>query len=130
MRCNSQILQYLQIDLLQVILNAVLMYITLFLLGLLIYLIASNLLPSLKPDDEKHVHPLQLLDVIERWITLWSNPGDTVLTPFMGVGSEVYSVVRLGWKGIGIELKPSYFKQAVKNLEHHAAEQQVLELTG
>ena len=66
-------------------------------------------------DDEKHVHPLQL-DVIERVITLWSNPGDTVLTPFMGVGSEVYVPVLLGRKGIGIELKPSYFRQAVANL--------------
>lgn len=66
-------------------------------------------------NDEKHVHALQL-DVIERAITLWSNPGETVLTPFMGVGSEVYGAVRLGRKGIGIELKPSYYKQAVKNV--------------
>lgn len=67
-------------------------------------------------EDEKHVHPLQL-DVIDRAITLWTNPGDTVLTPFMGVGSEVYSAVRAGRKGIGIELKTSYFRQALKNLE-------------
>jgi hypothetical protein len=67
-------------------------------------------------DDEKHVHPLQL-DVIDRTIVLWSNPGEIVLTPFMGVGSEVYSAVCLGRKGIGMELKPSYFKQARKNLE-------------
>jgi len=66
-------------------------------------------------EDEKHVHPLQL-DVIERVITLWSNPGETVLTPFMGVGSEVYGAVREGRKGIGIELKPSYYRQAVKNV--------------
>ncbi len=66
-------------------------------------------------EDEKHVHPLQL-DVIDRTIILWSNPGDTVLTPFMGVGSEVYSAVTLGRKGIGVELKPSYYSQAVKNL--------------
>lgn len=66
-------------------------------------------------DDEKHVHPLQL-DVIDRCLVLWSNPDETVLTPFMGVGSEVYSAVKNGRKGIGIELKPSYFKQAVKNL--------------
>jgi hypothetical protein len=65
--------------------------------------------------DEKHVHPLQL-DVIERVITLWSNPGEKVLTPFMGVGSEVYEAVRLGRKGIGIELKPSYYRQSVKNV--------------
>jgi DNA modification methylase len=67
-------------------------------------------------EDEKHVHPLQL-DVIDRALVLWSNPSDTVLTPFMGVGSEVYAAVRLGRRGIGIELKPSYFRQAIKNLE-------------
>lgn len=68
-------------------------------------------------EDEKHVHPLQL-DVIDRIITLWSNPNEVILTPFMGVGSEVYSAVRNGRKGIGVELKPSYYKQAVKNLAH------------
>ncbi len=67
-------------------------------------------------EDERHVHPLQL-DVIERILALWSNPGDTVLTPFMGVGSEVWASVRLGRKGLGIELKPSYYRQAVKNME-------------
>lgn len=66
-------------------------------------------------EDEKHVHPLQL-DVIDRTIVLWSNPGETVLTPFMGVGSEVWSAVRNERRGIGIELKPSYYRQAVKNL--------------
>jgi hypothetical protein len=66
-------------------------------------------------EDEKHVHPLQL-DVIERAVTLWSNPGETILSPFAGVGSEVYGAVRAGRKAIGIELKPSYFRQAVKNL--------------
>lgn len=66
--------------------------------------------------DQRHISPLQL-DVIERCIDLWSNPGDTVLTPFLGIGSEVYGAVEMGRKGIGIELKPSYFKQAVKNLE-------------
>jgi DNA modification methylase len=73
-------------------------------------------LESRDEEDEKHVHPLQL-DVIDRALVLWSNPGDTVLTPFMGVGSEVYSAVRAGRKGIGVELKPTYFRQAVKNLE-------------
>jgi DNA modification methylase len=68
-----------------------------------------------EPEDEKHVHPLQL-DVIERCIALWSNPGDTVLTPFMGVGSEVYGAVLNGRRGLGVELKASYFKQAVKNV--------------
>jgi DNA modification methylase len=67
-------------------------------------------------EDEKHVHPLQL-DVIDRALVLWSNPGDTVLTPFMGVGSEVYSAVRAGRHGIGIELKESYFRQAIKNMQ-------------
>lgn len=66
-------------------------------------------------EDEKHVHPLQL-DVIERAITLWSNAGERVFTPFMGVGSEVYMPIRMGRFGIGVELKPSYYRQAVKNL--------------
>jgi len=65
--------------------------------------------------DEQHISPLQL-DVIERCIDLWSNPGDTVLTPFLGIGSEVYCAAKMGRKGLGIELKPSYFAQAVKNL--------------
>lgn len=67
------------------------------------------------PDDERHVHPLQL-DVIERCVILRSNPGETVLTPFMGVGSEVYGAVVNGRRGIGIELKTTYYKQAVRNL--------------
>lgn len=75
---------------------------------------------SREEDDEKHVHPLQL-DVIDRIITLRSNPGETVLTPFMGVGSEIYGAVSLGRRGVGAELKTSYYKQAVKNLEAAAA---------
>lgn len=67
-------------------------------------------------DDEKHMHPLQL-DVIERAVVLWSNPGETVLTPFMGVGSEVFGAVRRGRRGVGIELKPAYYRQAIKNLQ-------------
>lgn len=67
-------------------------------------------------EDEKHVHPLQL-DIIERIVTLWSNPGDTVLTPFMGVGSEAWGALTLGRKALGIELKPSYYQQAIRNLE-------------
>lgn len=66
-------------------------------------------------EDEKHVHPLQL-DVIARALALWSNPGEHALTPFMGVGSEVYAAVRAARRGIGVELKPSYYRQAVKNL--------------
>lgn len=78
----------------------------------------GNVLPyeeSRDEDDEKHVHPLQL-DVIDRVVQMRSNAGETVLTPFMGVGSEVYSAVTKGRRGIGAELKASYYRQAVKNL--------------
>jgi DNA modification methylase len=78
----------------------------------------QNVLPfkeSRDEEDEKHVHPLQL-DVIARVITLWSNPCEIVFSPFMGVGSEVYQAVKMGRKGIGVELKPSYYRQSVKNL--------------
>jgi DNA modification methylase len=80
-------------------------------------------------EDEKHVHPLQL-DVIDRAVVLWSNPGDRVLTPFMGVGSEVYGAVRAGRFGVGAELKPSYYRQAVRNLRSidHGAEQMELDV--
>lgn len=66
-------------------------------------------------EDEKHVHPLQL-DVIDRALILWSNPGETILTPFLGVGSEAYAALLQGRRAIGIELKPSYYRQALKNL--------------
>lgn len=66
-------------------------------------------------DDEKHVHPLQL-DAIERTVALWSNPNDVVLTPFMGVGSEVYGALINGRRAIGVELKASYYRQAVRNV--------------
>ena len=66
-------------------------------------------------EDEKHVHPLQL-DVIDRCVVLWSNERESVFTPFMGVGSEVYSAVRLNRRGIGAELKGSYYRQSVKNV--------------
>ena len=71
---------------------------------------------SKEEDDEKHVHPLQL-DVIDRLVELYSNPNEIVLTPFMGVGSEVFSPVSMGRKAIGIELKDSYYKQAILNLK-------------
>ena len=71
---------------------------------------------SKEEDDEKHIHPLQL-DVIDRLVELYSNPGEVIFTPFMGVGSEVYSPVSYGRKAIGVELKASYYKQAVKNLK-------------
>lgn len=77
---------------------------------------------SKEPDDEKHVHPLQL-DVIERVVVLRSNPGEIVLTPFMGVGSEVYGALINGRKAIGIELKTSYFKQAKKNVREALTDQ-------
>ena len=73
-------------------------------------------------EDEKHIHPLQL-DVIDRVVVLWSNPGERVLTPFMGVGSEVYGAVTAGRFGIGIELKPSYYRQAVKNVRESTKRQ-------
>lgn len=66
--------------------------------------------------EERHVCPLQL-DVIERCLALWSNPGDVVLSPFMGVGSEVYCAVANGRRGVGVELKATYYRQALKNLE-------------
>lgn len=78
----------------------------------------DNVLPfrdCKEEDDEKHVHPLQL-DVIDRLIELYSNEGEVVLTPFMGVGSEIYSPLSMGRKAIGIELKDSYYKQALINI--------------
>lgn len=79
----------------------------------------GNVLPfqeSRDEEDEKHVHPLQK-DVIERCAVLWSNPGENILTPFMGVGSEVCGALVNGRRGIGIELKQSYYRQALKNVE-------------
>ena len=67
--------------------------------------------------DEKHICPLQL-DVIKRGINLWTNPNDIVFTPFMGIGSEVYQALKMGRRGIGIELKESYYNQAVINCEN------------
>lgn len=66
-------------------------------------------------NDEVHISPLQL-DVIERCLDLWSLPGETVLTPFLGIGSEVYCALEMGRKGVGFELKPSYFAQAKRNI--------------
>ena len=72
-------------------------------------------------NDERHIAPLQL-EVIRRCVELWSAPGDIVLTPFAGIGSELYVAIEQGRKAIGAELKPSYFEQAVRNLR--AAEQE------
>ncbi|WP_284076326.1 DNA methyltransferase [Herbaspirillum aquaticum] len=66
-------------------------------------------------DDERHICPLQL-DVIERAIDLWTAPDDLVFTPFLGIGSEIYTAVKMGRRGIGSELKESYWRQAIKNL--------------
>ncbi len=79
----------------------------------------KRLLPYLEAKEkpeEKHACPLQL-DVVERCLTLWSNPGDVVLTPFLGIGSEAYMAVRMGRKAIGAELKGSYYRQALANLK-------------
>jgi len=79
----------------------------------------DNVLPykeARDEDDEKHCHPLQL-DVIERTVILRSNPDEVVLTPFMGVGSECYGALKHGRKAIGIELKETYFRQAMRNLD-------------
>lgn len=95
---------------------------------------AAGVLPyreSKDADDERHVHPLQL-DVIERACVLWSNPGEIVFTPFMGVGSEVYAALSCGRKAIGVELKPTYYAQAVKNvgaINHETGEQPSFEFT-
>ncbi len=71
--------------------------------------------PARESEEEKHIHPLQL-DVIERCVILWSNPGDVVFSPFAGVGSEVYGAVLNGRRGIGAELKGSYYRQMVRNM--------------
>jgi DNA modification methylase len=79
-----------------------------------------NVVEARSEDDDRHIAPLQL-GTIERCIRLWSNPGETILTPFGGIGSEIYQAVKLGRKGIGIELKPEYFRVMVKNMERAAA---------
>lgn len=78
-------------------------------------------------DDEKHIAPLQL-ETIERAIHLWTNPGETVFTPFLGIGSEVFQALRMGRSGVGIELKESYFKIAQKNCKNATIEKAQLSL--
>lgn len=75
-------------------------------------------------QDERHICPLQL-QVIQRGIELWSNPGDIVLTPFMGIGSEAYMAVKMGRRAVGCELKQSYYQQAVKNVKNALNNQQM-----
>ena len=77
-------------------------------------------------EDEKHVHPLQV-DVFDRCVELFINPGENVFTPFLDVGYEGYSPVILGRRGIGAELKPSYYRQAVKNVKMAAEGRKDLE---
>lgn len=79
------------------------------------------------PEDEKHICPLQL-GTIERCIKLYSNPGEVVLTPFMGIGSEAYQAIKFGRQAIGIELKPSYFRVAVSNLRNITAKSKSVDL--
>ena len=78
-------------------------------------------------DDERHIAPLQL-DVIERALMLWSKKGDVVLTPFLGIGSEAYSAVKMNRKAIGIELKGSYFEIAKQNMERSIIEKNQFDL--
>ena len=77
--------------------------------------------------DEKHICPLQL-DVIERAIELWTNPGDIVFTPFLGIGSEAYQALKMKRRAVGIELKESYFNQAVKNCQSVIEEENQISL--
>lgn len=84
-----------------------------------------NKLPARDENDEKHMCPLQL-DVIERCIHLWTNPGDLVFSPFTGIGSEGYCAVRMGRRFIGSELKPQYWELACQNIEDASKEQQGL----
>ncbi len=80
-----------------------------------------NVKAARSEKDEKHLCPLQL-DIIERALVLWSNPGDTVLSPFMGIGSEGYCSLKLKRRFIGIELKEAYWRQAVNNLNGASAQ--------
>lgn len=84
-----------------------------------------NVKMAREAEDERHLCPLQL-DLIERCIRLWTNPRETVYSPFMGIGSEIFTAVRHGRRGIGTELKPSYFKQAMK----YIAEAELNPVTG
>lgn len=90
-----------------------------------------NVRPARESADERHIAPLQL-DLIDRCVRLWSNPGETVLSPFGGIGSELYVSVQRGRRAIGCELKPSYWRTAVDNLRGLDAEMAVptLDLEG
>lgn len=79
---------------------------------------------SRSEEDEKHICPLQL-DVIRRAVRLWTNPNDIVYTPFLGIGSEAYVALECGRRAVGVELKPSYFQQAVQNCESITQNEQI-----
>jgi DNA modification methylase len=79
-----------------------------------------NVRAAREDKDEKHLCPLQL-DLIERAIRLWSNPGDVVLSPFLGIGSEGVMAIKAGRRFVGVELKAAYFRQAVRNLREAEA---------
>ena len=82
-------------------------------------------LPARDENDTKHMCPLQL-DVIERCIHLWTNPGDLVFSPFTGIGSEGYCAIKMGRKFVGSELKPQYWDLACKNIEEAKQQQKGL----
>lgn len=84
--------------------------------------VLNNYKGARNEKDEKHIAPLQL-DIIERCIGMWSNPGEVVFTPFLGIGSEIYQALKMGRKGIGIELKPEYYDLARRNLAAVSEEQ-------
>lgn len=89
--------------------------------------VLNNYKGARNEKDEKHIAPLQL-DIIERCIAMWSNPGETVYTPFLGIGSEVFKAVKMGRKGRGSELKESYFDLAVRNCNAAVSEKSQLTL--
>lgn len=79
---------------------------------------------SREHDDERHICPLQL-EVIRRGIELWTNPGDIVLSPFAGIGSEGFVAIEMGRRFVGVELKASYYRQACANLGMAGAQQRL-----
>ena len=80
-------------------------------------------------EDERHICPLQL-EIIKRCIELWTKPGDIVLDPFAGIGSSLYVALRMNRRGLGVELKESYYKQAVSNCESALTEPKIKDLDG
>ncbi len=88
-----------------------------------------NVKMAREAKDERHLCPLQL-DVIERALIMWSNPGDVVFSPFMGIGSEGYMSLKLGRRFVGTELKESYFRQAVANLRQVDAQRELFAVVG